>query len=65
MDPKHPSEFAQKAAGRQAGFFAQILEFALHNKKWWLTPILILLLLASALIILGGSGLAPFIYTIF
>ena len=65
MDPKPPTEFQQHAAGRQPGFFAQFLDFALHNKKWWLTPILLLLLLASVLIILGGSGVAPFIYTIF
>jgi hypothetical protein len=65
MDPKPPNLFQQKAAGKQPGFAAQFLEFALHNKKWWLTPILVLLLLASVLIILGGSGVAPFIYTIF
>ncbi len=65
MDPKPPTPFQQKAAGKQPGFAAQFLEFILHNKKWWLTPIIVLLLLASLLIILGGSGLAPFIYTVF
>jgi hypothetical protein len=65
MKPKAPNEFEQQAAGRQRGFVAQFLDFALHNKKWWLTPILIILLLASLLIILGGTGVAPFIYTIF
>jgi hypothetical protein len=65
MDQKPPNEFQQRAAGKQPGFAAQFLDFARHNKKWWLTPILILLLLASALIILGGSGVAPFIYTLF
>ena len=65
MDQPPPNEFQQKAAGKQRGFAAEFLDFALHNKKWWLTPILVLLLLASVLIILGGSGVAPFIYTIF
>ena len=65
MSQKPPNEFQQQAAGKQRGFAAQFLDFALHNKKWWLTPILIILLLASLLIILGGSGVAPFIYTIF
>lgn len=64
MDPDK-IEFQRRAAGGQRGFLAQFLDFARHNKKWWLTPILILLLLASLLIILGGSGVAPFIYTIF
>jgi len=65
MPDRPKSTFQQKAAGRQPGFVAQFLDFALHNKKWWLTPIIILLLLAGVLIILGGSGLAPFIYTVF
>jgi hypothetical protein len=43
----------------------EFLQFALHNKKWWLTPIVVLLVLASVLILLGGSGVAPFIYTLF
>lgn len=65
MGPKPPSTFAQQAAGKQPGLALQFLEFLRHNKRWWLTPIVILLLLAGALIVLGGSGLAPFIYTVF
>ncbi len=65
MDPKPTNEFQQQAGGKQPGFAAQFLHFALHNKKWWLTPIIVVLLLASVLILLGGSGVAPFIYTLF
>ena len=65
MDQKEQDEFQRQAAGGQRGFIGQFLDFALQNKKWWLTPILLLLLLAGLLIILGGSGVAPFIYTIF
>ncbi len=65
MDQKPPTDFQRQAAGRQPGFFAPFLHFALHNKKWWLLPILVLLMLASLLIVLGGSGVAPFIYTLF
>jgi hypothetical protein len=65
MEKKPPSEFERQAAGRQPGFLAQFLDFARHNKKWWLTPILLLLLAAGILIVLGGSGIAPFIYTVF
>ena len=65
MDQKPPNRFEQQAGGKQPGFLAQFLDFALHNKKWWLTPIIVVLLLASVLILLGGSGVAPFIYTLF
>ena len=39
--------------------------FLKQNKKWWLLPILIILLLFGLLIVLSGTGLAPFIYTLF
>jgi hypothetical protein len=65
MDQRPPNQFQQQAGGKQPGFFAQFWDFARHNKKWWLTPIIVLLLIASVLILLGGSGVAPFIYTIF
>lgn len=65
MDPKKTSEFQRQASGQQPGTIAQFVHFARHNKKWWLIPIIALLLLASGLILLGGSGVAPFIYTLF
>jgi hypothetical protein len=43
----------------------ELWAFMAHNKKWWLTPILVTLLLLGVLIGLGGSGAAPFIYTLF
>jgi len=44
---------------------AEFWDFLLQNKKWWLLPILFVLLLLGALVFLGGSGAAPFIYTLF
>ena len=39
--------------------------FLMENKKWWMIPILAVLVLVGALLIVGGSGVAPFIYTLF
>jgi hypothetical protein len=44
---------------------AELWAFISHNKKIWLAPILLALLLVGVLIILGGTGAAPFIYTLF
>jgi hypothetical protein len=44
---------------------SELWAFLRHNKKWWLAPILLMLLLLGVLIILGGTGAAPFIYTLF
>lgn len=57
--------FKEEAEAKPKGALAEFLHFALHNKKWWLTPILVLLVLVSVLIVLGGSGVAPFIYSLF
>lgn len=39
--------------------------FLKESKKWWLVPILIALGLVGALVLLGGTGAAPFIYSLF
>jgi hypothetical protein len=39
--------------------------FIRGRKKWWLLPLIIILLLIAILIVLGGTSLAPFIYTLF
>jgi hypothetical protein len=60
------SKFEQEAkeeAGK--GFVGEFLYFLRTSKKWWLTPIIVILLLFGVLIILSGTALAPFIYTLF
>ena len=65
MPDSNKDEFSEKAAGKRRGPAAEFLSFVLHNKKWWLTPIILVLALVAALVVLGGSGVAPFIYSLF
>jgi hypothetical protein len=58
-------EFAREADSAPPGIVREFGDFLLNNKKWWLTPIILVLLLFGLLIILAGSGAAPFIYTLF
>ena len=58
-------DFSRQAQGGQVGFFAEFWDFLLHNKKWWITPIVIVLLFFGVLVMLSGSAVAPFIYTLF
>jgi hypothetical protein len=60
-----PTSFEEQAGEQAPGFFREFWDFLLHNKKWWLTPIILVLLLVGVLIALGGSAAAPFIYTLF
>ena len=39
--------------------------FIVENKNWWLIPIVAALGLVGLLVVLGSTGAAPFIYTIF
>lgn len=44
----------------------EFLGFLKKEKKWWLVPlVVVLLLLGTLLILVEGSAVAPFIYTLF
>ena len=58
-------EFAKLAQERRASFIREFWHFLKHNKKWWLLPILLVFLLLGIFVLLAGTPLAPFIYTIF
>lgn len=53
------------AASERQGVLGELTRMLMTNKKWWLLPILLILVLVGALILLGGTGAAPFIYTLF
>jgi hypothetical protein len=53
------------AEGHRPTLAAEFWDFLKHNKKWWLLPILAFFLLLGALVVLSGSGAAPFVYTLF
>jgi hypothetical protein len=57
--------FRRESERKSKGSLAQFVAFVFQNKKWWLIPIVTLLLLVAVLVALGGSGVAPFIYTLF
>ena len=57
------SDFASPADKAQPGIVAEFWDFLIHNKKWWITPIIIVLLLLGTLIFLQGTAVAPFIYS--
>jgi len=66
MSDPNPTPFEQAASEQtRRGFFSELWGFMKHNKKWWLLPLLMALLILGALILLSGTGLAPFIYTLF
>jgi hypothetical protein len=65
MSIQGPSKFEEQAAKAGGGVFVEFWIFLKENKKWWLLPILFAFLLMGALLLAGGTGAAPFIYTLF
>jgi hypothetical protein len=64
-DPGRDDEFLKAAEGKDRGIIAEFVAFMAENKMWWMTPILVVFLLLGVLLVLGATGAAPFIYTLF
>jgi len=58
-------EFLKAAQDDERGLVSEFVMFMAENKLWWLTPILIVFALLGVLLVLGATGVAPFIYTLF
>ena len=59
------NDLKELSEARSSGLFGELWSFMSPNTKWWLTPIVLMLLILGALILIGGTGAAPFIYTLF
>jgi hypothetical protein len=62
---RQANDFKRQAEQAPPGLVAEFIDFVLHNKKWWLVPIIVVLLGLGLLVLLSGTGVAPFIYTLF
>ena len=63
--PTRKSDFELQAEETTPGVVREFVDFLRENKKWWLTPIILSLLIVGLLVMLGGTAIAPFIYTLF
>ena len=57
--------FEEASQANEGGLISDLIAFMSENAKWWLTPILLVLGLLGLLVVLGGTGALPFIYTLF
>jgi hypothetical protein len=46
-------------------FLLELWDYLKSRKKYWMAPVLVIMLLIGALIVLQGTAVAPFIYTLF
>lgn len=59
------SEFEQLGDSQQLSLLREFSLFVRENKAWWMIPILVVLSGVGLLVMLGSTGAAPFIYTLF
>jgi hypothetical protein len=64
LKPDEPS-FAEVARQGRPGLATEIWGMLRENKKWWLIPIIVVGVVFGLLLVLGSTGAAPFIYTLF
>jgi hypothetical protein len=50
---------------KNPGLGREVMMFLRQNRKWYLIPIALVITAMSLLIVLAGTGAAPFIYTLF
>ena len=58
-------DFLSAAQEEERGLISEFVMFMAENKMWWMTPILVVFGLLSVLLVLGATGVAPFIYSLF
>ncbi len=58
-------KIARQAEEAQHGILHEMVGLLRYNRKWWLVPVIVGLLLAGVLVVLGGTAVAPLIYTLF
>jgi len=50
---------------RRRGLVGEFWDFIVHNKAWWLTPIILVILAMVAFILFAESSpVLPFVYTV-
>lgn len=64
-DNNNEQSFLEASQEGSGGLVSEFFGFMRDNAKWWLLPFLIVFGLLGVILILGSTGAAPFIYTMF
>ena len=65
MSEHQEQDFLSATETESPGLMGEFVGFMKENAKWWLLPFLIVFGLLGVALILGSTGAAPFIYTMF
>jgi len=65
MSQESKNRFEEVGESKGKSLLAELVLMLKENKKFWMIPIILILLGFGLLLILGGTAVAPFIYTLF
>lgn len=65
MSDKNKNSFEEAGREKEGSLLTEFFLMLRQNKKYWLLPLVVILLLFGLIVILGSTGAAPFIYTLF
>jgi len=56
------NDFVNAGKAEEQGLVAELWSFMAHSNSWWMLPLLIVFGVLGVLLVLGATGVAPFIY---
>jgi hypothetical protein len=64
-DRDQDKSFEEAGQEAEQGLVGEFFSFMKENAAWWLVPFLVVFGLLGLLLVLGGTGAAPFLYAMF
>jgi hypothetical protein len=65
MSHHQKNRFESASQEKESSLAGEFMLMLKQNKKYWMIPLLLILLAFGLLLLLGGTSIAPFIYTLF
>jgi hypothetical protein len=65
MSSNQINPLEREAASGGQGLLSDFWAYLQYTRKWWILPIVLVLALLGVVFLLGGTGAAPFVYTLF
>lgn len=65
MSADGTDDFVEAGRAEDRGLVAELLAFMTEKKAWWMAPLLIVFGVLGVIFVLGATGAAPFIYSLF
>jgi hypothetical protein len=64
MSP-HQSSFEDESKKARRSLLREIWDWMGENRKWWLSPIILALIILGTLVLISGTPLGQWIYSVF